>query len=188
MSSVDVRRREFVQFVAIGRLTQQKGIDLLLAAMALARARTSIPVKLVVAGEGEDRAALAYQSTQLALDDCVSFLGRVSDIRQVLLDADAFVMPSRWEGFPNAMIEAMALGVPVIVARCPGGIEDILGESNDPCGLEFSPGDVAALADRIVQCAEDPALRVLLGSRARVRAADYSPACIAACWRDVVSH
>jgi glycosyltransferase involved in cell wall biosynthesis len=173
-----------VRLIAVGRLTRQKGFDLLLAAMAMAGSRTQAPLQLVVAGEGEERQALLARSEELALN--VRFLGRVTDVRRALLDADIFVMPSRWEGFPNAMVEAMTLGLPVIAARCKGGMEDVLNGSADPCALDFPPGDVTALADQIVRLAGDAELRSRLGSQGRLRAADYSPARVAAAWCEVV--
>lgn len=105
----------------------------------MARYRTKVMLQLHVAGDGEERSALAALAADLKLGDSVRFLGRVRDIRQVLLDADVLVMPSRWEGFPNAMIEAMALGLPVIAARCKGRVEDILDTGAGPCALDFPP-------------------------------------------------
>ena len=174
--------QELVRILAVGRLSCEKGVDLLLRAMALARHRTKVTLQLHVAGDGEDRSALVAQAADLKLGDSVRFLGRVRDIRQVLLDADVFVMPSRWEGFPNAMIEAMALGLPVITARCKGGVEDILDTGAEPCALDFPPGDIEAMANRMVQLAEDAELRHLLAARGLKRAADYSPARIAKAW------
>ena len=179
--------REQFQFAAVGRLSHEKGIDLLLAAMALARNWTAMPFQLVVAGDGVARSALVDQVRELGLNDCVTFLGRVNDVGSVLRNADAFVIPSRWEGFPNAMLEAMASGMPVIAARCRGGVVDVLDTDGEPCALDFPPGDVEALASRLVQLMEDADLRRRLSARARLRAEDFSEARIAEAWRDVVA-
>lgn len=171
-----------LRLIAVGRLTRQKGLDLLLDACARALPGCSIPLQLLIVGDGEDRAALQAQVARLGLGDAVQFVGRVHNVHQRLQAADVFVLPSRWEGFPNVMIEAMAVGLPVIAARCRGGVEDILGSEQGQYALDFPPEDTAALADCIIRIAEDAALRQQLARQALVRAADYSPARIAAAW------
>lgn len=172
--------------VAVGRLTEAKGIDLLLAAFVQASARTSRPLHLTLVGDGEDRAVLEDQVMALNLQDAVRFVGRVSDVGAWLCKADVYVLASRWEGFPNALVEAMGIGLPVIAAYCRGGVEDVLGGDGGTAAVVFEPGDIHGLADAIVRVAEDPALRDRLAVSALRRADDYSPERIAGAWRDVV--
>ena len=183
----DPGERERLRLITVGRLSKQKGIDILLDACSQALGRSRVKFELVIVGDGEDRDALAAQAAELRLGNSVRFLGRLHDVHAQLVSSDVFVLPSRSEGFPNSMIEAMSVGLPVIAARCRGGVEDILG---DACGrqyaLDFPPGDAEALAERIVRIVEDANLRRRLGACSRERAADYRPDRIAALWRDVV--
>lgn len=176
-----------LRLVALCRLTRQKGIDLLLEAYARAVRASPIPLELRIVGDGEERAALLAQAASLGLGDAVAFPGRTQNVQAILESADLYVLPSRYEGFPNVLIEAMTVGLPVIAARCRGGVEDVLGSGSESAGLTFSPGDTAGLADAIVRMAGDPALRQAMALRARLRAADYSPDKIAAAWREVVA-
>lgn len=179
------RSRPF-ELIAVGRLTRAKGIDLLLKSFALARNETDRELRLTLVGDGEDRAALEDHAKEMGLGCDVRFAGRVPDVATWLCKADAYVLSSRWEGFPNALIEAMAVGLPVIAARCRGGVEDILGDEKERYGLEFSPGNVEELADCIVRMAMDDELRQRLARCALERAADYSSERVASAWREVV--
>lgn len=175
-----------LELIAVGRLTRQKGIDILLEALSIAAARGSRLIRLTLVGDGEDRAALELLTQRLGLQDQVVFAGKVADVTEWLSRSNAYVLPSRWEGFPNAMIEAMAVGMPVVAARCDGGVEDILGEVRDRFALEFPPGDVEALAVCLDRLANDAALRQRLARTSVQRAAHYSPAQISAAWIAVV--
>lgn len=175
-----------IRLVALGRLSKPKGIDLLLEAYALAVRASRIPMELRIVGDGEERDALVAQAESLGLGAAVAFLGRTLEVQDTLASGDIYLLPSRWEGFPNALIEAMTVGLPVIVARCQGGVEDILGNEKERYGLDFPPGDTAALADCIVRLTTDVGLRQRLAKRSLERAADYSPERISAAWRDVV--
>ena len=187
--SVHITQRqadENLRLIAVGRLTWQKGFDLLLLAFAKARTEIVTPMTLSIVGEGGDRSALDAQAKQLGLDDAVTFHGRLPDVQARLQASDVFVLSSRWEGFPNVMIEAMSAGLPVVAARCRGGVEDVLGDVPEQYALEYPPGNVDALAECIVRMAVDMALRNRLERSAMNRAADYSQEKIAAAWRNAV--
>lgn len=175
-----------VRLITVGRLSKQKGIDLLLDAFAQARTMASRSIVLNLVGDGEDRAALMRQSEVLGLNGSVRFVGRVSDVGEWLCESDICVLPSRSEGFPNAMIEAMACGLPVIAARCRGGVEDVLVGADGMCALDFPPGDTGKLAQCIVRMVEDDELRARLAQASMMRAADYGIERISAAWRAVV--
>ena len=153
--------------VFVGRLTTQKGVDLLLRAWAeLTELR-----ELILVGDGAERASLEALASQLKLDH-VTFIGSTNDVRTYLQQADFFVLPSRAEGIPNAMLEAMACGLPVVASRV-GGIPDVVqhGES----GLLVPPEDVPALAGAISRLLADSDLRRRMGQKARQRVQnDYS--------------
>lgn len=113
-----------LRLVAAGRLSEQKGFDLLLPLLA----RLPEDTCLTIYGEGPDRAHLEGLAAQLGLSSRVAFPGFTRDLASALAGADAFVLPSRWEGLPNVVLEALALGVPV-VASPEAGVDEIKPET-----------------------------------------------------------
>lgn len=110
--------------VAAGRLTRQKGFDVLLDAMPTVL-QAFPTARLVILGEGVLRSALEKQSRKLGLDNAVSFTGFEQNPWPYVKNADVFVLPSRYEGLPNVMLEALALGTPVVATDCPGAIREV---------------------------------------------------------------
>jgi glycosyltransferase involved in cell wall biosynthesis len=174
-----------LRLITVARLSQEKGVDLLIDAFAAARERTPDIVLLVV-GDGPQRALLERQAEMLGVGASVSFAGRLANVFEPLAASDIFILPSRLEGFPNALVEALMVGLPAISAYCPGGIMDVLGPVPDRYALQFPPGDVAALAAAIVRLADSPALRQELSAAGHLRALDYGPDKISAAWRHAV--
>lgn len=108
--------------IAAGRLTEQKDFAALLRAFA----RLPPAARLIVFGEGPDRASLEALRAELQLDDRVDFPGFVGNLPAELAASDLFVLSSRWEGLPGVLLEALALDVPVVATNCPTGPEEIL--------------------------------------------------------------
>lgn len=167
------------QIVAMGRLTYQKGFDVLLRAFAECVA-TYPEWRLTVLGEGEERASLERLTATLRLTSRVDFPGHVTDPHRYLAEAGLFVLPSRYEGFPNALLEAMALGLPVVAADCPSGPREIVRPGVD--GLLVPPDDVPALHRALTSLMADTAARQRLGGRAREVSGRFSADSIAALW------
>jgi glycosyltransferase involved in cell wall biosynthesis len=155
--------------VAVGRLIAQKGFDDLLRAFALVADRR--PARLAVLGEGELRADLERLRDKLGLDERVRFLGRKANPFPVMSRADVFVLSSRWEALPQVLVEALALGTPVVSTDCPSGPAELLGEG--AYGVLVPPGDPDRLAEAILRVLEDDELRQQLAAVGPVRAADY---------------
>lgn len=110
--------------LAVGRLHRQKGFDILLEAFAVARAE--IDCRLVILGEGPERAALLATAERLGLAYDIDMPGFCENPFPLMARAGAFVLSSRWEGFPNALVEAMACGAPAVACDCPSGPQEIL--------------------------------------------------------------
>jgi glycosyltransferase involved in cell wall biosynthesis len=167
--------------VAMGRLVEQKGFDLLVAAFA--RVARALPGwRLIIVGDGERRAALERQVAALGLGDRIALPGVTSDAQSFLRRAGMFVLSSRFEGFPNVLLEAMACGTPVVAMDCPSGPRDIVRPGHD--GL-LVPVDVDALAAAILQLGRAPDQRARLGANAVDVTARFHPDRIMAMWDDL---
>lgn len=147
-----LRDRDRPVILAVGRLTRQKDFPTLLR--ALARVLLERPVRLVILGEGEDRAALLRLAAQLDITDALDLPGFVDNVHAWMAHADLFVLSSAWEGSPNALTEALYLGAPVVSTDCRSGPREILD------GGRIAPlvpvGDEAALARAILVTLRDP--------------------------------
>jgi glycosyltransferase involved in cell wall biosynthesis len=132
-------------------LSEQKGIRYLLKAAqrVLAASRN---VHFLIAGDGPKRAELENQTRELGLGDHVRFLGYRRDIPELISSFDAYVLPSLWEGLPLALIEALAIGKPVICTNVGGNPEIIEDGVN---GFVVAPRDSDSLADRLLQLLHD---------------------------------
>jgi glycosyltransferase involved in cell wall biosynthesis len=151
------------QLIAVGRLHHDKGFDILLEAFALLR--DNYPEwRLIVLGEGEERGRLEALRDALHLRECVSLPGRVKDPYHFLTRATLFVMPSRTEGFPLALCEALACGLPAVCTDCAGGVRDIVQDTVN--GILVPKGDSAALARALGRLMGDEDERRRLALRA----------------------
>lgn len=110
--------------LGVGRLSSEKGFDMLVRAFALVRERTE--ARLVILGEGRQRAALEKLASDLGVARDLQMPGFVQNPYAYMARSAVFVLPSRVEGLPNALIEAVAVGVPVVAADCRSGPSEIL--------------------------------------------------------------
>ncbi len=149
--------------LGMGRLSYQKGFDLLIRAFAELAA--DFPDwELSVAGDGPERSSLLRLAQSLGIAGRVSLAGVVRDTIATLRSCDLFVFASRYEGFPNALAEAMSVGRPVISFDCPSGPSELIRHDVD--GLLVPPGEVAGLARAMRRLMADPDERARLASRA----------------------
>jgi glycosyltransferase involved in cell wall biosynthesis len=154
--------------VAVGSLTREKDQATLLRAFA--RVSRRLPgARLALCGEGPERAPLAQLARALGIADRVRFEGDVADVAAHLRAADVMAQPSRREALGTAVLEAMALGTPV-VASATGGLVDLLAGG---AGLLVPPGDAAALADALEQALRCAPLRATMVETARARVVSY---------------
>jgi glycosyltransferase involved in cell wall biosynthesis len=135
------------RFVSVARLDHQKGQDVLLRAVAQARSR--LPrFHLTLVGSGPEEDALKRLARALGVEDVVTFTGYITDPLPHLVDADCFVLASRWEGFGVALVEALGVGLPLLSTDCDFGPADIITEPT--LGSLVPTDDPAALADGLV--------------------------------------
>ena len=168
--------------VSVGRLNAQKNHAMLIRAFA---ALGPAEDTLTVYGEGPLRVELESLIRQLGLEGRVLLPGQVSDIPAAIRGAKVFVLPSDFEGMPNALLEAMALGLPCIATDCPcGGPAMVVREGEN--GLLIPVGDESALTERLARLLGDEALRTRLSENARRTAESFRPEAVFDQWRRYV--
>ncbi len=165
--------------VAMGRLDPQKGFDLLLRAFAEI-APQHPDLHLVIMGEGRERPGLEQLVKEAGLEEQVLLPGRVDDPWPVLRRSEIFVLSSRYEGFPNALLEAMALGAAVVSFDCPSGPADLIQHKKN--GLLVEAENPDALARAIDSLLKNDTKRLALGRMAKKDAVDFSVSRITDLW------
>ncbi len=155
--------REPPIILGVGRLTQQKDFPTLIKAFAIVQQHYS--ARLVILGEGEKRSQLEALINQLGLEDKVSLPGFVENPFAYMAKASSFVLSSAWEGFGNVLVEAMAVGTPVVATNCQSGPEEIL--AGGKYGHLVPVGNAENLAEAIVTTLGHPIPPELLQSRAK---------------------
>jgi glycosyltransferase involved in cell wall biosynthesis len=153
--------------LAAGRLTRQKDYGTLIKAFSLIKTRVPF-IKLIILGEGEDRARLEQLVKDLKLQANVQFPGFMINPFSYMANASLFVLSSRWEGFANVLVEAMTCGTPVVSTNCPSGPVEIL--EGGKYGRLVPVGDPEALGEAIFLELNDPHDKNVL----RQRASDFS--------------
>lgn len=131
--------------ISVGRLIEQKGQDILISAMP--SVLENHKVNLVIIGEGKKKVSLTKMADDLKISERVHFIGWKRNPFKYISRSDLFVLPSRWEGFPNALVEAMACGCPVIASNCASGPSEILEDNR--YGILSEVDNPADLAEKI---------------------------------------
>jgi glycosyltransferase involved in cell wall biosynthesis len=156
--------------VGIGRLTRQKDFPTLIRAFAAVRKK--LPCRLIILGEGKDRDNLEHLTKQLSLSEKIDMPGFVENPYAYLKRAALYVLSSAWEGSPNALTEALALGVPVVATDCPSGPRETLKDG--AIGRLVPVGDPDALAAAMLATLSAPPDEILLKSAVREYTAEVS--------------
>ena len=167
-------------FICIGRLAYQKGFDTLLKAAK--RAFDVLPTwRVAILGAGPLQRELASLADTLGISGRVDWIGHVSDPFPYLKAAEFFVSTSRFEGSPNALVEAMSCGLPAIVTDASPGPLELIGD--EEAGVVVPVNDVNATTVAIQRLATDRSLRESLGRMAEVRARPHRPDIAIKTWR-----
>jgi len=157
------RSRDPQVLLSVGRLTAAKDYPTLLRAFSLVI--RACPIRLVILGEGEERAGLEAMVRDLGLEDVVSLPGFAKNPFAYMSKAAMFVLSSAWEGFGNVLVEAMAVGTPVVATDCPNGPAEIL--ENGKYGRLVPVGNAEALAEGIVATLDGSTTSEVLRHRAK---------------------
>ncbi len=165
------KKDKFVKIGTLGRLHTSKGLPTLIK--AISRIAAEIDVRCTIPGSGELERDLKKMVGDYNLNDKVKFLGPLNEEEKIryLLDLDIFVQPSYWEAFGIAILEAMAVGLPVIASDLDGIPELVIDRKS---GLLVRPKDEKKLAQALIVLSKDPQLRRELGVNARKHATQFS--------------
>ncbi len=166
-----------------GRLVRQKGFDLLLRGFSLV-APSRPDLKLAIAGEGRDLPSLRQLAASLGIERSVFFLGTVDNLLELMRSAMAFVLSSRYEGFPNVLLEALFCGVPTIASDCPAGPREILADGK--YGLLVPCEDPQALGQAIAKVVGDADLRRKLAALGPLALLPFEHARVLDAWEAVL--
>ena len=162
-SHSDANSTHTKRVIGVGRFSREKGFDLLIKAFS--QVAGQFPEwQMVIFGDGPLRGEMENMVVALNLGNRISLPGTTADIARELTSTDLFILPSRHEGFPNALCEAMASGVPVIAADCPFGPSEIISHGKN--GLLVSSEDSLALAERMAELMANPERRLIMGENA----------------------
>jgi L-malate glycosyltransferase len=178
------------KLIYVGRLHEQKGLDVLLKAVRqLMQYDPAYEVCLDIVGDGPLWDPLCNLAKQLGIRCQVQFLGQIEQVLEHLYEADIFVLPSRAEGLSNALLEAMACGLPVVVSDVPGNVDVVTNGEN---GLLFTADSPDSLAQSLVVLLSQPQLRQNMGTTAQQHVTErYSMSSVAdryiALYQDLVS-
>ena len=166
--------------VSLGRLSFEKGPDLLLESWAAVAERYP-DWTLQVFGGGPEEDAVRRQIGELGLEGKVELRGQTQDVAAALLGGSVLALTSRQEGLPTVLVEAMAAGVPCVSFDCAPGVREIITDGED--GLVVTPGNTVEMADALCRLIDDEELRRTMGARARQSVRRYAPEVILERWQ-----
>lgn len=169
--------------ISVGRLSFEKDHKTLIHAFALLL-KDKPNLKLTIYGEGRERKKMEQLIEKLGMKDYIFLPGAVSNIQSIFVKADLFVFASLYEGFPNALCEAMAIGLPVIASNCSGNIDIIDDDKN---GILFPVGNVEKLYVQMLELINNCSKRQEISHNAKHLTALYSEESVYEKWNDIIN-
>lgn len=171
-------------WIAVGRLAEQKNYPMMLRAFR--SVVDELPEEqLRIYGEGDWHERLQEMSEELGLAGNVTFCGATRDVAGVLAGAKGFLLTSDYEGMPNALMEALAMGVPCVSTDCPcGGPAGLIEDGVN--GFLIRVGDADGMAKAVIRLSEDSEERQRIGAEARSRALDFKPERVFPRWHELL--
>ncbi|PKO57854.1 MAG: glycosyltransferase family 4 protein, partial [Betaproteobacteria bacterium HGW-Betaproteobacteria-18] len=179
VSPATVGRPGRKRLLAVGRLGEEKRFAALIRVFS-SLTKSAPDWELVILGEGPERDELEEYVRRLGLEEAVFLPGHVGNVSDWFRSADLYVLTSRFEGFPNALLEAMAHGLPAVAVDCLTGPRDIIRPEVD--GLLVPPNDDGALTTALHRLMTDPVTRAALAARALEARVRFSLDSVAASW------
>lgn len=171
--------------ISLGRLEQQKGFDRLIDAFALIS--SDVPDwDLAIYGEGSQRDELTRRIREARLEGRVFLMEPTTDVMAELVASDLYVHAARYEGYPNAVLEALAAGLCVVAMDCPGATAEIL--AGGKFGMLVPDNEISALAVGMKQAMTQGAVREGFAALAPQALADIAPSDVARRWLDEINH
>lgn len=156
--------------LSVGRLTPQKGFDLLLAAWK--EVAPFAPLwRLRIIGDGEDRAKLQKLCKEYAIEDTVDWIGRTADVATHYREAAIYCLSSRFEGFGMVLLEAMAFSLPCVAFDCEAGPAELLADTG---ALLVEPENTNKLAQALLYLIQNPQDRTIISEASKIKATQYS--------------
>lgn len=174
----DINRQESKTVLAVGRLTYQKGFDLLIRAWAEV-ANEKSDWNLVILGEGEDRLKLSNLIEKYQLESKVVLAGKTSHVEEYYKNSDIFCLSSRFEGFPMVLLEALSFGLPIVSFDCDTGPAEILADTG---ALLVPNGNVKLLASKIIDLIGNDDLRDSISYKSKKKSEAYHVDNITTLW------
>lgn len=170
------------RIIAVGRLTEQKGFDILMSIAQIIK--DEIPDwHIDIFGDGEDKSKLLELISEKKLESFVIINPPTKNIKEELLASSLFVMTSRWEGLPMILLEAKACGLPIVSFDCPEGPADVIRDCED--GFLIECGDINALSEKIILLGKNLELRKQFGLMAKQSSNKYTASSIFIKWKDL---
>lgn len=178
------RDKDARDIIAIGRLYKQKNYEFLIRSF-LRIADKYVDERLLIYGEGYQRTELERLIKENNLENRVVLMGQTADVVSALKRAKIYILSSDYEGMPNSLMEALAVGLPCISTDCPcGGPRMLINDKEN--GILVKPGDEIEMSRAMQRLIENEDLRITLGEKARESAKKYYPETIFSEWRSYV--
>ena len=170
------------KILGVGRLTGQKGWDYLLESWGILSKKYP-DWTIVICGEGSQRAKLEKRAKELGVSNSFVLKGVTSDIQNEMLDSSIYVLPSRYEGLPLVLLEAMSVGLPPVAFTCKCGPRDVIKDGQD--GFLVPRFNVELFAEKLEALIKDEDLRKKVGQEAQKSVQRFSPDKIMAKWGEL---